>query len=321
MGKSLLAIILLASIGMGQTEPRKPAGGSDNKESKDAMASKVAPDDAVLTIKGACPDRQPSATSDCRVIVTRAEFERMVKAIQPTMDKQTQQHLAKSYPQFLVMAQEAEKRGLDKTPEFSERIRFARLQILSQELVHQLQDESATVPDKDIQQYYQQHSGEYELAVIERIVIPNRRESKSGGAAKNGDEQAMTREAEALQVRAAAGESFTKLQKEAYEFAGVAGNTEPNPNMGKLRRRGLPLAHASVFNLKPGEVSQLISDVTGHYIYKIDSKETQPLEDVKPEIINSLRRARMQALIQAIEQRVNTEENRSYFGAPAKDDD
>src|ERR1051326_7383090 len=318
MGKSLIAILLLASFGIGQTKPRKPAGDTGKEETQDAMASKVGPDDAVLTIKGACPDTQPSA-ADCRVVVTRAEFERMVKAIQPTMDKQTQQHLAKSYPEFLVMAQEAEKRGLDRTPEFSERIRFARLQILSQELVHQLQDESAKVPDKDIEQYYQQHSSEYEQAVVERIVIPNRRETKPG--VKNGDEQAMTKEADALRARAAAGESFTKLQKEVYEFAGVAGNTEPNPNMGKLRRRGLPLAHASVFNLKPGEVSQVISNGTGHYIYKINSKETQAIDEVKPEITNSLRRARMQALIQSIQQRVNTEENRAYFGAPVKDDD
>jgi len=293
----------------------------NDDKSKTVTAATVAPSDPVLTIKGICREGQPAANSDCRVIVTRAEFERMVKAIQPTMDRQTQQHLAKSYPQFLVMAQEAEKRGLDKSPEFAERLRFARLQILSQELVHQLQDESAKVPDKDIQQYYQQHSSEYEQAAVERIVIPNRREAKPGAAPSSEDEQAMTREADALRIRAAAGENFSKLQKEAYEFAGVAGNTEPNPSMGKLRRRGLPVAHASVFELKPGDVSQVISDATGHYIYKIDSKEAQPLDDVKPEITNILRRARMQALIQSIEQRVNTDENRAYFGKPAKDDD
>lgn len=321
MKKSLFAMLLLASLVAAQSRPAKTANDDDDKPAKNVQASKVAPDDTVLTIKGLCLQEGAGDKAGCLVTVTRAQFEKMVKAIQPTMDKQSQQHLAKSYPQFLVMAQEAEKRGLDKSPEFEERLRFARLQILSQELVHQLQDESAKVPDKDIEQYYQQHSGEYEEATVERVVIPNRREAKPGTAPSSEDEQAMTKEADALRVRAAAGESFAKLQKEAYEFAGVSGNTEPNPSMGKLRRRGLPIAHASVFDLKAGEISQVISDATGHYIYKIDSKETQSLDDVKPEITSVLRRARMQALIRNIEQRVTTDENHAYFGPPAKDDD
>jgi len=222
------------------------------------------------------------------------------------------------------MAQEAEKRGLDKQPSFADRMRFARLQILSQELVRQIQEEAARVPEKDIADYYQRNSSNFQQAVVERIVIPNRRELKADaegpGEAKDS-EDAMTKEAEALRVRAAAGEDFAKLQKEAYEFAGVSGNTEPNPNMGKLRRRGLPVAHASVFDLKPGEVSPLISDATGHYIYKIDSKEVQPLSAVKPEINNILRRERMQETLKSIQQRVTTDVNNSYFREEEKDDD
>ena len=327
--RKLCVAILLAGVAFAQKPPKVHAPDADDeKEKKAAPTARVAPNDAVITIKGLCPEgKQVSKTgaagSDCQVIVTRSQFEQLVKAVQPTMDKQSQQHLATSYPQFLAMAQEAEKRGLDKSPEFAERVRFARLQILSQELVRQIQDEAAKVPEKDIEQYYQDHSAEYEQAAIERIVVPNRKEEKPGtpDSAGSGGEAEMTKEADALRVRAAAGESFAKLQKEAYEFAGVGGNTDPNPSMGKLRRRGLPIAHASVFDLKAGEVSPLISDATGHYIYKIDSKEIQDLADVKPEITSILKRQRMQAMIQSIQQRVTTDVNRAYFGAPAKDDD
>ena len=42
-------------------------------------------------------------------------------------------------------------------------------------------------------------------------------------------------------------------------------------------------------DLKPGEVSEVISDPnSGHYIYKMVSKETLPLEAVKPEIRNTI---------------------------------
>lgn len=322
--------LLIGSMLWAQAKPAKPAGAPktppaaeerDDEQTR-TPASTVAPDAPVLTIRGFCTQKAPSG--ECQTVVTRAQFEQMVDALQPGADPKTKRHLATAYPQFLVMAEEAEKRGLDKQPSFADRMRFARLQILSQELVRQIQEGASRLPEKDIADYYQKNSSSFEQAVVERIVIPNRRELKADaegtGQAKDS-EDAVTKEAEALRVRAAAGEDFAKLQKEAYEFAGVSGNTEPNPNMGKLRRRGLPIAHVSVFDLKPGEVSPLISDATGHYIYKIDSKEIQPLNAVEPEISNILRRERMQEMLKSIQQRVTTDVNDSYFRAEAKDDD
>jgi hypothetical protein len=322
-------LVLGGGLAWAQAKPAHPQPSSDpDHPAQKAEASQVGPNDTVLTIKGICDPMPKSgdggADSACQTIVTRAQFEQLVQAIQPKMDKQTKQHLASSYPQFLVMTREAEKRGLDKTSGFAERMRFARLQILSQELVREIQEDAARVPENDIADYYQKHLRNYEQAGIERVVVPKRREIKAD-AAGAGDakdsESAMTRKAEELRARAAAGESFIKLQKEAYEFAGVSGNTEPNPNMGKLRRQGLPPGHAPVFDLKAGEVSALISDATGNYIYKVDSKETQPLDAVKPEISNVLRRERVQEMMKAIQQRVTTDVNHAYFGDAAKEDD
>jgi len=291
---------------------------------KESSSTKLAPDAPIVTIKGYCSQPAGNQADHCQTVVTRAQFEKLVNALEPGVNPATRRRLASAYPQFLVMAQEAEKRGLDKGTDFAERMRFARLQILSQELVRRVQDEAAKVPAKDIADYYQKHEKDYEQASMERIVIPNRKELKAQSPdASKGDngEEAMTKEAEALRTRAAAGEEFAKLQKEAYEFAGVSGNTEPDPKMGKLRRRGLPLAHASAFDLKPGEVSPVISDATGHYIYKLDSREAQPLEAVRTEITNVLRRERMQEMIKAIQERVTSEINESYFKEEKDDDD
>jgi hypothetical protein len=59
--------------------------------------------------------------------------------------------------------------------------------------------------------------------------------------------------AESLRARAAAGEDFAKLQKEAFEAAGMKMDS-PTVTMPKVRRTGLPPAHAAVFDLKVGEV-------------------------------------------------------------------
>ena len=61
----------------------------------------------------------------------------------------------------------------------------------------------------------------------------------------------MTKLADTLRARAAAGEDFMKLQKEAFETAGMKIES-PTVNLPTIRRTGLPPAHAAVFDLKIG---------------------------------------------------------------------
>lgn len=308
-----LVCLLAGSMAWGQTSSATPASGHGPEEKATHPGAQVAPDAAVVTIEGFCPAQSAKTSehaSDCKTVITRAEFEKLVEAVQPQMDAQTKRQLAHAYPQFLEMAQEAEQRGLDKEPRFANRMAFARLQILSQELVRQIHDEAAQVPQKKLEDYYQKHSADFEYATLERVVIPLR--AQAAAASKTPDD--MSKEAEQIRARAAAGEDFGKLQKEVYDFAGMSGNTATNPNMGKIRRRGLPPGHTAVFDLKVGDVSQLISDTTGHYVYKVDAKSTEPLDSVKQEISMVLERDRAQQMIQSVEQPFTTKVNDAYFG-------
>ena len=129
-------------------------------------------------------------------------------------------------------------------------------------------------------------------------------------------EDAMKKEAEALRARAASGEDFDKLQDEA---AGTAEfKAKPPTKLGKLRRTSLPPTQAEVMDLKPGEVSQLISTPNGYLIYKVGEKDSLPLDKVREEIVSTLRSQRMQASMQAIQQSATPELNEKYFAdAPA----
>jgi PPIC-type PPIASE domain len=312
------------------TAPNSPAAAKqrdrDDDTAKPPAATGVAADTPVLTIKGLCGEATPTAgakpaKSSCQTVITRAQFENLIDALHAGKDSQSVRDLARAYPQFLVMAHEAEQRGLDKQPRFQERLNFARLQILSQMLMTQIQEEAAKVPESDIEDYYRKNSSDFETASLERIVIPNRTRAKTQPNQKaEPGEDLMTKEAELLRARAAAGEDFSKLQKEAYDAAGVSGNSSPDPRMENLRRRGLPPAHASVFDLQPGQVSPVISDATGHYIYKLDSKGMDSLEVARPEISKTLRAQRVKKMIESIQQPFATEVNRAYFGADASGD-
>ncbi len=69
-------------------------------------------------------------------------------------------------------------------------------------------------------------------------------------------------------------------------------------------------------DLKPGEVSEVISDPnSGHYIYKLVSKETLSVDTVKPEIRNIISSQRYRDSMQGFQGNVDL--NDAYFG-PAR---
>src|SRR5262249_40881832 len=115
---------------------------------------------------------------------------------------------------------------------------------------------------------------------------------------------------------AVAGEDFEKLQKEAFETARIT--TPPPPvTQSKLRRSSLPANSTVVFDLKPGEVSQVYTDPGGYFIYKMQSRSPAPLADVRDEIRNALTGIHMRDEQQRLRDSVNASLNEEYFGKPS----
>lgn len=309
-------------------------GGNDEKPATPSAAT-VAPDAPVLTIKGLCTAQASalkghSANAPCQTVITRAEFEKLTAAIQPNMPPTAKRQLASSYPRLLVMSSEAEQRGLDKQKHFQQMMAYARLQLLTQELVRNIEEQAAQVPDKDIEDYYREHATAFEKVTVERILVPNIKvvqgtgerassEDNLADAAKTETEaenkEAM-QEAEQLRQRAAAGENFDKLQRAAYDAAGID-SPIPTTKLVNWRRGSLPVAHLSVLDLKVGEISAIISDRTGHYIYKLDAKEIESLEEARTEVHLVLQNQRMRDMMKKVQESVATEVNQAYFGTPA----
>jgi hypothetical protein len=103
------------------------------------------------------------------------------------------------------------------------------------------------------------------------------------------------------------------LQKQAYEAAGMT-EVPPNPSLGNVKAANIPQNHASVLRMKPGEVSQVLTDSTGHYVYKVDGRDVQSLEQAKNEIHKVLQNQRKQEIMQDLRRPFTTELNSSYFG-------
>jgi hypothetical protein len=351
MGKSWLLCALLATMAWGQAAP--PPAPATPPAPVDTSAS-VPASAPVLTIDGVCaPQPKPAAakgaaakpasaktaaspsSGDCKTVITKAQFEQLANNLAPNITPQMKKQLASVLPRLMAMADDAKKQGLDKTSQYKERVKFRTMQVLAEALQQKIQEEAANVPDTDIEKYYQEHPENFEQYNLDRIFVPRTKqeaelknepgkpekltedEQKAKEAAAKAKEeegqQAMTKLADDLRTRAAAGEDFIKLQKEAFEAAGMKIES-PTVNLPSIRRTGLSPAHAGVFDLKPGDVSQVISDAGGHYIYKLNSKTEVPLEQAKGEIHSRLQNERMRESMDKLNSSFKVETNEAYFG-------
>jgi hypothetical protein len=308
----------------------------------------------VLTITGVCPPAPKTASAtktagaktttaaakkpaDCKTVITRAQFEKIANGLSPNVTPQLKRQLEQVLPRFMAMSDAAIAKGLDKSEQFKESIKVARMQILTNELQRQVQEDADKIPPATIEQYYKDNPEAYQQFSLDRLFIPRNKqpaaeEKKEEGkepekltdeqekakeeedkARQEKGEQELNKLADTLRERAAAGEDFTKLQKEAFE---AAGNKVENPtvNLPKVRRTGLAPAHAAVFDLKVGEVSQVISDNGGHYIYKVVTKEVLPLDQVETEIHNKLKQQRTKEMMDKYTNSFSVVANEDYFG-------
>lgn len=297
---------------------------------------------AGATTKPATAAKIPATTTpaaDCKTVITKAQFEKLANALSPNMTPQVKKQLAGVLPRVVAMSNTAEKKGLDKTPAFKETMKFYRMQILTTALQRSIQEEAAKVPPEDIAKYYKEHADSFEQFNLDRVFVPRTKQetseakedddkaekpSEEAQKAKQAEEkakaeaaeQSMTKLAESLRVRAAAGEDFVKLQKEAFEAAGMKIES-PTINLPSVRRAALPAAHAAVFELKPGEVSEVINDSGGHYIYKVKSKDEVPLDKAESEIKNTLVNQRTRDMMEKVNGSYKVETNEKYFGPAA----
>ena len=333
------------------SRPQAPEAPADTSASVPADAVVItingvcAPQPKPVAAKGAAvkpaADTKTSAPksspADCKTTITKAQFEKMVNALAPTATMQQKKQLAGMLPQLIALSTEAKKEGMDKTEAYKETIKFWQMRVLSQQLNQKIQQDAAKISPADIESYYKAHSDTFEQYNVDRLYVPrtkqvtNEAKDDEDKDEKPSDEQkkakadadkakaeanelAMTKLADDLRARAAAGEDIIKLQKEAFEAAGMKIES-PTVNLPSVRRTGsLPPAHAVIFDLKPGEVSQVISDSGGHYIYKLNSKTEMTLDQATNEISGKLKSDRMREKMDALNNSFKSETNEAYFG-------
>jgi parvulin-like peptidyl-prolyl isomerase len=298
-----------------QPKPQAQPKAQGNPTTEAAKTAKeLPPSTPVITLQGLCPKGATTAPgAECKTVITKAEFERLANALNPDMTDQVRRQLATTYAQVLLLARSAEKQGLADTPQAKELLQFARLQGLAQVLVRKTQQEAEQIPPDEVQKYYQDHHANFEQATMRRLFIPKFKVEQQGDKPVPLDKATVDATAQKIKAGAAAGEPFEKLQKDAYDQLGIK-TDPPSTEAVTITREQMPDMHEAAFDLKPGEVSQLFDQPGGIYIYKVEAKKTQPLEEVKPQIQQTMAESRMQTKMVEATGGASPKLNDDYFG-------
>ena len=345
MIRGLILCTFMASIAMAQTTksttPKKqvpaapaatptasptPQATPPSLLKRDEKPAELPPDAPVISIKGLCPAENSPAVSnkvpsnsDCSMTVTKQQFDNLVKAFNTNNQAITpaqRRNLGQSYVELLIFSEAAKAAGIENTPAFIEVMRVLRMKTLGDLYRNQLAEQYRNPSQQEIEDYYKANQDKYEGAKLSRIFIPTNDPDPQATAEKKTDYQKKAPQvADDIQARAAKGEDMSKLQKEAYTALAIAA-TPPTTDLG-LARHGTfpPKIEQEIFSHKAGEVFRS-DEGTGHMIYRIESRQTSPLESVKAEITQQLFRQKMEAKTKELNSPVHTDYDEKYFGPP-----
>ena len=260
------------------------------------------PSQPVLILHSLCVASSGSGTEgSCETVITKEDFDSLIAALDPHMPESNRLFLATEYAKLLVLGNEAERLKLDQDPTFKQLMAFTRLQLLERQLVRQLEQQASQISQADISGYYREHLTDFGEGSFLKIYIP-----------KEG-KWTSSEQAELIQKRAAGGEDFGKLQQEVWTAQGRPSGA-PTTQTGTIRRSNLTVTFQKIFDLRPGEVSSLISDSGGYYVYKLLTKEAVPEQTVSSEIRTVMANQRLQERISKLRSAVMISVNEDYFG-------
>ncbi|MFL6314853.1 MAG: peptidyl-prolyl cis-trans isomerase [Terriglobales bacterium] len=281
----------------------------------------VAPNAPVVTIHGVCPKdtvsakNGPAKSDSCQTVITKEQFNRMLSGMNiaaQISNPAAMRSFAESYSQLLALASEGEKAGAENDPRYQELLRIARIRALADSYRHSLEEKYSNPPQEEIEAYYKENIAKYDSFKVERIIIPSVNPNRTP-AARAEYQKKFQQLANDIHDRAARGEETQKLQDEVYKTLSLP--SPPKTDLGMKRKGGLPAGiEKDVVALKPGEVTKLESELSGMNIYKLRSRDTIPLEQVKGEIVRDLHQKNMEIALKAVTGSIHPELNEQFFG-------
>ncbi|HLH38872.1 MAG TPA: peptidylprolyl isomerase [Bryobacteraceae bacterium] len=264
----------------------------------------------------------PPANSDPVVItvgdqkITRSQFERILSTIPQPQRAQlanpvARRKLAENYAELMLLAQEARARKIDQSEKVKAEIALQTDRVLASNVVEQLSEPT----DGDELAYYNSHKNEYEQVKARHILI----RFKGSQVPLKKDEKDLTEEealakANEIRQKILAGGDFSELAKQESDDAG---NADRGGDLGTFTRgRMVPEFEKAAFAAEIGKVTEPVKTKFGYHLILVDSRETKPFAEVRPQIEQKLKQDNTQKTIADLKKKAAITYDDAYFGAP-----
>lgn len=252
--------------------------------------------------------------------ITVAQYNQMVKGLSPQYQQIARgpgrRQFAQNLVELSVLADAAEKAGLEKQPDTKAQIEFQRENLLAQAMFQYLQ-QTIAVSDADVQTYYDAHKSDYETLTARHILIRVKGAPMPAAPGKQelSDEEAKAK-AESIRKRLAGGEDFAKIAKDESDDISSG---EKGGDLGEFRKGMMvPPFEKVAFELKPGDISDPVQTPFGYHIIQVQSHTVKSLEDAKADILTHLRPDLARKAVADLTAKVKVDINDAFFGpAPA----
>lgn len=170
------------------------------------------------------------------------------------------------------------------------------------------------VTEADIQQYYEQHLSDYQVAeqvkVRHILIAVNSQDPKADAAAKA--------KAQSILDQLHHGADFAELAK---KYSDDPGSKSQGGELGWIKHGvTVPSFDKAAFSLQPGQTSGLVRTRYGYHIIQVEAKQaahTQPINEVKPQITATLTRQHETQAEQAFAHQLSAEAAKSGLDATA----
>lgn len=312
-----LAIILILSVPNLYGQAQKPAPASPQAQSAQPAAPPV--------LQSATRSEPALFPKDLVVMTvgnhkfTVADFNRILEIFPPQQrnyyNGPGRRKFAEDFSQLLILADEARRQKLEEDLTVKQRISLLTDQSLAQSLIQQIQ-ENTKISEEELQKYYSAHANDYEELGASHILI----RVKGSPAPLIEGKKELTEE----EAKAKAEGIYKQVTVPGTDFAAIAkaesydqGSASRGGELGLFRHgQMVPAFEAAALALKPGEISRPVRTQFGYHIIRLEEKKVKPLQDVKSDIENLLRRQKVEQSIDSLKKSGKVELNDQFFPPP-----
>lgn len=274
-------------------------------------APPLGPDEVVLTV------------GDTKL--TAAQFDLLLRSLPPdaaqALTAMGKKGFAERYVNLLSLAKEGEKRKVDQSEAFQQMASFQRLMLLGQLTLNEIVTTMGEISSDEVSYYYTAHQNEFQQLSLRGIYIPFEPPDAAAAPAQAKAPPAKTAKPKLTDAEAKAKANSLKLRIQAGEkIADLAKKESDHPTAAKggdfgwVRRSQFgPQIDNVIFALDVNQVSVPVKDRFGYFIFEVEQKRNQPLDEVKPAIENALRQQKLGEALGKVQAQYAVEYNPRYF--------